>query len=134
MSVRKLAVWLRKQNQENNFAKRISDGTTVYFSDDYAAAYDLRIGGGKESGKTIIIQEDVLLTSGRNLLNFAIEAWVDKMNCELWYLDRDLAWMIIVTKENGQRKYKSSDLIQSKQINFEFRLNQIPMDDILEEA
>lgn len=117
--------WIKKQNSLYSFAKVITDGTTVFFSDDFAACYDLRIIGFNESDNTIVVQEDISLEHNidERFLEISIETWT-KLNWEVWYLDRYLKWMIIANK-NGRKKYNNNDLIKSERINFEFKLNQI---------
>lgn len=117
--------WIKKQNSLYSFAKVISEGSTVYFSDDFAACYDLRIIGFNESDNTIVVQEDISLEHNidERFLEISIETWT-KLNWEVWYLDRNLKWMIIANK-NGRKKYNNNDLIKSERINFEFKLNQI---------
>ncbi len=117
--------WIKKQNSLYSFAKVISEGTTVYFSDDFAACYDLRIIGFNESDNTIVVQEDISSEHGidERFFEISIETWT-KLNWEVWYLDRYLKWMIIANK-NGRKKYNNNDLIKSERINFEFKLNQI---------
>lgn len=119
--------WLREQNATNEFAKRISDGTTVYFSDDFAAAYDLSITGLGESNNRIMVQLNLDREQNGELnedfLEIAVETW-RKMKCEVWYLDTRLKW-IIVDNENGRKHYKSNELIQSSRIDFQFKLEDV---------
>ena len=117
--------WIQKQNSLNKFASAINNGTTVYFSDDFAACYDLRIIGFDESYNTIVVQEDISSEHGidERFFEISIETWTE-LNWEVWYLDRKLKWMIIANK-NGRKKYNNNDLIKSERINFEFKLNQI---------
>ena len=117
--------WIQKQNSLNKFASVINNGTTVYFSDDFAACYDLRIIGFDEFDNTIVVQEDISLEHNidERFLEISIETWTE-LNWEVWYLDRNLKWMIIANI-NGRKKYNNNDLIKSERINFEFKLNQI---------
>ena len=117
--------WIKKQNTANKFAKSIENGTTVYFSDDFAACYDLRIVGFEESNNTIVVQEDIQSAEEINerFLEISIETWT-KLNWEVWYLDSNLKWMIIANKD-GRKKYNNNDLIKSERINFEFKLKEI---------
>lgn len=117
--------WIKKQNTANKFAKSIDNGTTVYFSDDFAACYDLRITGFGESNNTIVVQEDIQSADDANerFLEISIETWT-KLNWEVWYLDSNLKWMIIANKD-GPKKYNNNDLIKSERINFEFKLKEI---------
>lgn len=59
--------WLLEQNALNEFALSIKDGTTVYFSDDFAAAYDLRIVGFGEQNNTIVVQLNNETQNGEGL-------------------------------------------------------------------
>jgi len=117
--------WIKKQNTANKFAKSIDNGTTVYFSDDFAACYDLRIVGFEESNNTIVVQEDIQPADDIDdrFLEISIETWT-KLNWEVWYLDSNLKWMIIANKY-GRKKYNNNDLIKSGRINFEFKLKEI---------
>lgn len=135
--------WIKAQNEVNNFAELINDGTTVYFSDDFAACYDLRIIGFEGSKNTIVVQvnmpeiryvfENNVLKVGEDqppreqinesLFKLSVETWT-KLDWEVWYLDSHLKWMIIAN-EKGSKKYTDDDLIQSDRINFQFKLNQI---------
>ena len=107
--------WLNEQNYINGFALKIKDGTTVYFSDDFADDYDLKIIGEEKSNNTIIVQID--------FLEIAVKTW-RKMECEVWYLDNKLRWLI-VDNEKGRKYYKSNDLIKSERMNFQFKLEQV---------
>ena len=71
------------------------------------------------------VQEDISLEHDidERFLEISIETWTE-LNWEVWYLDRNLKWMIIANK-NGRKKYNNNDLIKSERINFEFKLNQI---------
>lgn len=117
--------WITVQNSLHKFAESISDGSTVYFSDSFAACYDLRIRGFEKPDHTIVVQLNVESEQEINesFLEISIETWTDS-NYEIWYLDNKLQWLIIADK-NGRNKYEKDDLIKSKRINFEFKLNQI---------
>jgi len=117
--------WIKEQNTLHKFADGIFDGTTVYFSDDFAACYDLRIKGFGKSNNTIVVQLDLKSEHEINerFLEIAVETW-SKLSWEVWYLDNNLQWLIIAN-EDGRKKHEKSDLIKSKRINFEFKLEQI---------
>ncbi len=115
--------WLKKQNAVYKFAGDIKDGTTVYFSDDLAACYDIRIAGLSDDKDSVVIEFESSFT-GEDFIDLAGNIWVNKAGWEMWYVDNDFQWMIIVN-ENGRKKYSNSDLIKSKRINFEFKLEQI---------
>lgn len=137
--------WIKRQNELHHFARQINNGTTVYFSDDFAACYDLRIIGFDESNNTIIVQEDVKRSVSpfaalddsaggeavvnneeeinEDFLEIAIDTW-SKLNCEVWYVDSNLKWMIIAN-EKGRKRYTATDVIKSERLNFEFVLREI---------
>lgn len=120
--------WLHEQNVLKKFAQNISDGTTVYFSDDFAAAYDLRIVGFGEPSNTIVVQLNLETQEYKGLnerfLETSVKTWKE-LGWEVWYLDCNLQWLII---DNGYSRifYSKKDLIKSEKINFEFKLGQIP--------
>lgn len=119
--------WLREQNSLNEFVQKISDGTTVYFSDDYAAAYDLQIVGFGKPNNTIVVQLNLETEDSDDVnerfLEISIKTW-SQFGWEVWYLDNKLQWLIIVN-ESGRKYYNNSDVIKSGRINFEFKLEQI---------
>lgn len=121
--------WIREQNEEHTFAKEIRDGTTVYFSDDFAAAYDLRIRGMEEENPFIIVQLDI--GKGKRggggidyrFLETAVKTW-STMRAEIWYLDPKVKWIIVINKE-GRREYGLEEMIISSKIDFQFKLSDI---------
>ncbi len=119
--------WLIEQNAINEFAKEITDGITVYFSDDFAAAYDLRIIGFGKPNNTIVVQlnHETEQSDGLNeeFLEISVKTW-KQLGWEIWYLDNKLQWLI-VDNENDRKRYKNNDLIKSDRINFQFKLQQI---------
>ncbi|MGV6861387.1 MAG: hypothetical protein ACWA41_06420 [Putridiphycobacter sp.] len=119
--------WLHEQNAIDEFAQMITDGTTVYFSDDFAAAYDLRIIGKAKSNPTIIVQLNLETQQNNGVnedfLKIAVNTW-RKMGCEVWYLDKQLNWLI-VDNEKERKHYNSNDMIKSEMINFQFKLEQV---------
>jgi hypothetical protein len=121
--------WIQEQNSLNKFASDIRDGTTVYFSDDFAACYDLMIKGFGKSENTIVVQLNLETESelkggiNENFLKIVVDTWI-QLNWEVWYLDTNLKWMTIANK-NGQKKYDNNDLIKSDRIDFEFKLKEI---------
>ena len=125
MKFQKFKTWIREQNSLHKFADIISDGTTVYFSDDFAACYDMKIKGFAKSEHTIVVQLNIESENDVNerFLEISIETWT-QVGWEIWYLDPNLQWMIIANPQ-GRKKYGQDDLIKSERINFEFKLNQI---------
>lgn len=119
--------WLHEQNSLSEFAQNIRDGTTVYFSNDFAAAYDLRIVGFGERNNTIVVQLNLETQESKGLnerfLEISVKTWRE-LGWKIWYLDCELQWLII---DNGYDRifYKKKDLIKSDKINFEFKLEQI---------
>lgn len=125
MKFQKFKDWINQQNSIHKFADLISNGTTVYFSDEFAACYDLRIKGFEKSNNTIVVQLNLESEHEINerFLEISIETWT-QLSWEIWYLDNNLQWMIIAN-EKGRKKYEQNDLIKSNRINFEFKLSQI---------
>ncbi len=116
--------WLETQNNQHKFAREIKDGTTVYFSDELAACYDIRIVGLLNDKSSIVIEFENNFTKGEDFIESASNIWVNEAGWEMWFVDNDFQWMIIAN-ENGRKKYNHNELIQSKRINFEFKLEQI---------
>ena len=119
--------WIKKQNESKQFASSISNGTTVYFSDEFAAAYDLRIIGKGAGKKTIIVQDE--LKNNPSFQQIAIDTWTSATSFtayaqELWYLHTNLEWIVVANK-NQQTKYTKEEWIKSECIDFEFKLNQV---------
>lgn len=118
--------WIREKNVQEKFAKDITEGTTVYFSDEFAACYDLRI-KGFERPDTIVVQMNLHLGQSEEInedfLELSVRTW-SKLGWEVWYLDNQLKW-IIVANEKGRTKYSHKEVVQSDRINFEFMLSQI---------
>jgi len=120
--------WLHQQNALSRFARNIRDGTTVYFSDDFAAAYDLQIIGLGKEDHTIVVQLNVYNegeadTLNEDFLDKSVKTWT-ALGWEVWYLDNALQWLII---DNGTYRifYNKKDLIKSNSIHFQFTLDQI---------
>ena len=55
MSWQEFKSWLNAQNERYKFAREIREGTTVSFSDEFAAHYDLSIQGFGDWGKKRIV-------------------------------------------------------------------------------
>jgi hypothetical protein len=121
--------WLREQNEEHTFAKEISEGTTVYFSDDFAAAYDLRIRGLEDTNPFIIVQTDIGMGLGeegeinQHFLESVVKIW-STMRAEIWYIDPQIEWLVVIN-EQGRTRYGIDDLITSTRIDFQFKLSDI---------
>lgn len=120
--------WIKHQNKSKQFASSISNGTTVYFSDEFAAAYDLRIIGKGDNKKIIIVQNE--LENSPDFQQIAIDTWTSTSSeyppyaQELWYLQSKLEW-IVIANQHQQKKYTKEEWIQSECIDFEFKLSQV---------
>ena len=93
---------IREKNVQEKFTKDITEGTTVYFSDEFAACYDLRI-KGFERPDTIVVQMNLHLGQSEEInedfLELSVRTW-SKLGWEVWYLDNQLKW-IVVANEKG---------------------------------
>lgn len=129
MSLEKFKRWLLTKNEQEKFASAIKDGSTVYFSDEFAACYDLKIQGLEGTFKNAIIVQGALVdrfnktSSNERFLQLAQETWTG-LGFELWYIDRELQWLIVATADDS-RTYRQEDTIESRVIDFEFSLAQV---------
>lgn len=115
--------WLRKQNNQQHFARDIKDGKMVYLSDELAAPYDIMITGLQDDRASIVIEFE----SDRrreDYVKIAGTMWITQAGWEMWYVGKDFQWLII-TDEAGQTKYLPHEVIRSKRITFQFKLEDL---------
>ena len=112
-------LFLKKQNELRPFAKEIGNGTTVYFSDEFAAAYDAIIHRLHENGP-IIIQE----SRDEEFDAFAIKTWLG-ITKEVWIVHPELSW-IKRAYASSSGVYQKDDLFQPSSLpGVSFRLSDI---------